>query len=168
MELKNGPVVLCVLDGWGIGPDNSSNAISNANPMCFNDLIEHCPNSKLYTSGEKVGLPEGQMGNSEVGHMTIGSGRVIEQDLLKINKLITSGKFFTETNLHQFLEGLNREKNTCHLVGLISDGGVHSHIDHVLALAEFLNDHKIRTCIHVITDGRDVLPRSSINFVTQI
>lgn len=162
------PVVLCILDGWGIGEKNSYNAIHNARPKCFNNLISTYPNSELYTSGEKVGLPPGQMGNSEVGHMTIGSGRVIEQDLLKINNLISSGDFFSNQEIKHLVEKLKGTNRTCHLVGLLSDGGVHSHIDHILATIEFFDKNQIQTSLHIITDGRDTLPKSGIDYVNRL
>lgn len=159
---KNIPTVLCILDGWGISSPSPHNAIANAKPKFFNSLLKDYPNSQLFTSGEEVGLPKGQMGNSEVGHMTMGSGRVIEQDLLKINRSISDGSFFDLEPIHELL---NNKNNSCHLIGLLSDGGVHSHINHILAIAKFLNDNKIKTYIHAITDGRDTLPESSKSFI---
>jgi 2,3-bisphosphoglycerate-independent phosphoglycerate mutase len=162
------PIVLCILDGWGIGPETPYNAIHNAHPECFNELRSTYPNSQLCTSGAAVGLPAGQMGNSEVGHMTIGSGRLIEQDLLRINKLLSSRNFFTNPEIKKLVEKLKGTNNACHLVGLISDGGVHSHIDHTLAIASYLNENKIRTNLHIITDGRDTLPKSGIEYIKKL
>jgi len=161
-------VVLCILDGWGIGSPHEDNAIQNAEPKFYNALLAKYPYSTLCTSGYAVGLPEGQMGNSEVGHMTIGSGRVIEQDLVKIDHLIADGTFFEKTHFSGILNDFNISKNYCHLVGLVSDGGVHSHIHHLLAIAKFLNEKQIKTFIHIITDGRDTLPKSGINFVKKL
>jgi 2,3-bisphosphoglycerate-independent phosphoglycerate mutase len=158
---KKGPVVLCILDGWGIAPPSPHNAIFNAKPEFFNSLLKNYPHSKLFASEEEVGLPKGQMGNSEVGHMTIGSGRVIEQDLLRINKSISDGSFFKTEIFSEFTDTFDKEQHSCHLVGLTSDGGVHSHIDHTLYIAKFLNDLKIKTHLHIICDGRDTLPKSS-------
>ena len=168
MKSSQRQVVLCILDGWGLGDASPDNAITNANPIFFNHLLETYPTSKLYTSGEKVGLPEGQMGNSEVGHMTIGSGRIIEQDLLKINRLFESDQFFKKTQFLEYFDQFDKEKNVCHVVGLLSDGGVHSHINHIFSIVSFLNDHKIRSCLHVITDGRDTLPKSGIKFLNDL
>jgi 2,3-bisphosphoglycerate-independent phosphoglycerate mutase len=158
-------IVLCILDGWGIGSPEKDNAIDNANPEFYNQLLKKHPNSILNTSGHSVGLPEGQMGNSEVGHMTIGSGRVIEQDLVKINNLITRERFFEEVHFSKLLSNFDNDKNRCHLVGLVSDGGVHSHMNHLLTISKHLNGKQIKTFIHIITDGRDTLPKSGINFV---
>ncbi|MCH9753929.1 MAG: 2,3-bisphosphoglycerate-independent phosphoglycerate mutase [Alphaproteobacteria bacterium] len=169
MENKSkSPVVLCILDGWGIGPDTPYNAIHNAKPHYFNKLKETYPNSQLCTSGEEVGLPPEQMGNSEVGHMTIGSGRPIEQDILRINKLLSSGEFFNTPEMKKLVKKLKNSNNSCHLIGLVSDGGVHSHIDHTLEIASFLNDNQIHTHLHIITDGRDTLPQSGIKYIKTI
>jgi len=165
---SSAPVVLCILDGWGIGEKTPDNAIYNAHPTFFNHLMEKYPNSALHTSGKNVGLPEGQMGNSEVGHMTIGSGRIIEQDLVRINNEILSEKFYKNPKLKKLLQAIDKEKNTCHLVGLVSDGGVHSHLKHTLSIASFMSDQKIKTCLHIITDGRDTLPKSGINFIKEV
>jgi 2,3-bisphosphoglycerate-independent phosphoglycerate mutase len=165
---KKEPVVLCILDGWGIAPPSPHNAIFNAKPEFFNSLLQNYPHSKLFASEEEVGLPKGQMGNSEVGHMTIGSGRVIEQDLIRINRSISDGSFVKTEAITEFINNFDKEQHNCHLIGLISDGGVHSHIDHTLHIAKFLNSLRIRTHIHIICDGRDTLPKSSKGFISKI
>jgi 2,3-bisphosphoglycerate-independent phosphoglycerate mutase len=171
--VKKSTIVLCVLDGWGVAPENTEireldNAIKDANPPFYNSLLQKFPHSKLATSGEAVGLPDGQMGNSEVGHMTIGSGRIIYQDLLKINKAISSGEIDKNPNLQKLIVSLQNNKKTCHIIGLASDGGVHSHIEHLIFIAKFVADHNIKVRLHLITDGRDTAPKISEKFIKQI
>jgi 2,3-bisphosphoglycerate-independent phosphoglycerate mutase len=154
MPERREPVVLVVLDGWGCAPPGPGNAIDLAETPVFDRLWAEYPHSTLKASGEAVGLPEGQMGNSEVGHLTIGSGRVLDQDLQRINRSIADGSFFENPALKAaFAKGGN-----VHLLGLVSHGGVHSHIDHLQALLRFAPE---RTWIHAFTDGRDVSPHSA-------
>jgi 2,3-bisphosphoglycerate-independent phosphoglycerate mutase len=161
-------IALCVLDGWGLAPKGKYNAITNANPKFFNYLLNNFPTSKLHTSGKHIGLPEGQMGNSEVGHMTLGSGRVIKQDLPRINDAIQSGEIFQNTHLWALINKIDKTTNSCHLVGLASDGAVHSHMDHMLAISKFLAEHGIKVNLHWITDGRDTSPNSAAQYLKKI
>ncbi len=148
------PVVLVILDGWGCAPAGPGNAVDLAETPVFDRLWARYPHATLKASGEAVGLPAGQMGNSEVGHLTIGSGRVLDQDLQRINRSIEDGSFFENPALKAaFAKGGN-----VHLLGLVSHGGVHSHIDHLQALLRFAPE---RTWIHAFTDGRDVSPHAA-------
>ena len=147
-------VALVILDGWGCAPPGLGNAVELAETPVFDRLWAEYPHTTLNASGEAVGLPEGQMGNSEVGHLTIGSGRVLDQDLQRINRAVTDGSFLENPALEAaFAKGGN-----VHLLGLVSHGGVHSHIDHVKALLRFAPE---RTWIHAFTDGRDVSPHAA-------
>ena len=150
---------LIILDGWGLAPASPANAISKANTPFMNQLMKDYPHSTLVTSGEDVGLPEGQMGNSEVGHLNIGAGRVVYQELANINKAVrenTIDKMPVLVNCFEYAK-----KNDCalHFIGLVSDGGVHSHIDHLMHLCTMANDHGLKIVfIHAFTDGRDTDP----------
>ena len=159
------PVVLCILDGWGHGKQDKFNAIFNAQPKYYNSLLENYPNSLLITSGVEVGLPEGQMGNSETGHMTIGSGRVIMQELERINASIISKELHKNVYIKNIISDLQNTNKCCHLIGLLSDGGVHSHINHIIEIARFLTYNAVQVKIHVITDGRDTLPKTALEFL---
>ncbi|MEI6187589.1 MAG: 2,3-bisphosphoglycerate-independent phosphoglycerate mutase [Alphaproteobacteria bacterium] len=167
------PIVLCVLDGWGVAPEKAqvrdfNNAIKDANPAFYNSLLNKYPHSELATSGEAVGLPDGQMGNSEVGHMTIGSGRIIYQDLPRISKAINSGEIDNNPDLQKLIKTLQGNKKVCHIIGLVSDGGVHSHLEHLVFLANFVSEHDIKVRLHIITDGRDTAPKVCEKFIGQI
>lgn len=154
------PLLLIILDGWGINPQRKGNAIALANPPFYQHLLATYPNTTLKASGCDVGLPEGQMGNSEVGHMNIGAGRIVYQDLTRINKAIADHSFHTNETLLKGIIG----KGTLHLIGLLSDGGVHSHIDHLMALLEIARKHNVQSLVvHPFLDGRDTPPlRSSV------
>jgi 2,3-bisphosphoglycerate-independent phosphoglycerate mutase len=155
------PVVLVVLDGWGCAPPGPGNAVELAETPVFDRLWREYPRTTLKASGEAVGLPPGQMGNSEVGHLTIGSGRVLDQDLQRINRSIEDGSFFENPTLKAaFSKG-----GDVHLLGLVSYGGVHSHIDHLKALLRFAPE---RTWIHAFTDGRDVSPTSAVRDLAEL
>jgi 2,3-bisphosphoglycerate-independent phosphoglycerate mutase len=154
-------VVLVILDGWGIAPPGPGNAVALADTPVFDRLWVEYPHSTLEASGEAVGLPPGQMGNSEVGHLTIGSGRVLFQDLMRVNKAIEDGSFFENPALRSAFE---RGENV-HLLGLVSHGGVHSHIDHLKALLRFAPE---KTWIHAFTDGRDVSPHSAVRDLAEL
>ena len=154
-------VALVILDGWGIAPPGPGNAVELADTPVFDRLWREYPHAQLEASGGAVGLPDGQMGNSEVGHLTIGSGRVLFQDLVRVNKAIEDGSFFENPALCSAFE---RGKNV-HLLGLVSHGGVHSHIDHLKALLEFAPE---KTWIHAFTDGRDVSPHSAIHDLAEL
>jgi 2,3-bisphosphoglycerate-independent phosphoglycerate mutase len=158
-----GKSILIILDGWGINHDATVSAIEAAHTPVFNNLITNYPHATLVTHGESVGLPDGQMGNSEVGHLNIGAGRIIYQDLTRINKDIREDQFRFNTSL---LQAIQNNKGSIHLMGLVSDGGVHSHIDHLLALASVCRMHfDGQIFSHAFTDGRDVDPKSGASFV---
>ncbi|MBA8755533.1 2,3-bisphosphoglycerate-independent phosphoglycerate mutase [Wolbachia endosymbiont of Drosophila bicornuta] len=152
-------VVLCILDGWGNGVESSKyNAISNANPPCWQYISSNYPKCSLSACGADVGLPGGQIGNSEVGHMNIGSGRVVMQSLQRINQEI--GTMENNANLQSFISNLKSKNGVCHIMGLVSDGGVHSHQKHISTLANKISQHGIKVVIHAFLDGRDTLPNS--------
>jgi len=155
-------VALVILDGWGCAPPGPGNAVELADTPVFDDLWARYPHTTLRASGEAVGLPPGQMGNSEVGHLTIGSGRVIFQDLMRVNKAIDSGELFENRALVGPFRRARERGGNVHLLGLVSYGGVHSHIDHLRALLELADreDMAERTYVHAFTDGRDVSPTS--------
>lgn len=159
------PVVLCILDGWGISPTRDASAPDLANTPTFDRLMAECPTSTLITYGPEVGLPSGQMGNSEVGHTNIGAGRVVAMDLGQIDLAIEDGSFFENTAISDFCDTLKESGGTAHLMGVISDGGVHGHIEHTLAAAKFVTDRGVPVIIHAITDGRDVAPKSADSFI---
>jgi 2,3-bisphosphoglycerate-independent phosphoglycerate mutase len=157
MNIKS--VVLCILDGWGNGIENSKyNAISNANSPCWQYISSNYPKCSLSACGTDVGLPGGQIGNSEVGHMNIGSGRVVMQSLQRINQEIETIE--NNANLQNFINDLKSKNGICHLVGLVSNGGVHSHQKHISTLANEISQCGIKVVIHAFLDGRDTLPNS--------
>ncbi len=160
-------VVLCILDGWGLTNDTKYSAIAKAKTPFYNSLIKNYPNTKLEASGLAVGLPDGQMGNSEVGHTTIGSGRVIFQDLPKINKVVKDGKVQDNIVLQDTIKKLKETKGSLHLLGLFSDGGVHSNIDHIISIAKVVADNEINIFIHCFLDGRDTPQMSAINYISK-
>ena len=155
------PVVLCILDGWGYRPDSQYNAIAQGNTPTWDDIFANCPHAFLRTDGLNVGLPDGQMGNSEVGHLTIGAGRVVMQDLPKIDHAIKTGEINQNETLLKQIAALKASGGTCHLMGLCSPGGVHAHQDHMVALAKAVTAAGVPVAIHVFTDGRDVPPKSA-------
>jgi 2,3-bisphosphoglycerate-independent phosphoglycerate mutase len=156
-------VALVVLDGWGCAPPGPGNAVEQADTPVFDALWERYPHTTLRASGEDVGLPAGQMGNSEVGHLTIGAGRVVLQDLMRINEAIASGDLFSNPALTGAFRRAREREAVVHLLGLVSYGGVHSHIDHLRALLELAQREGMaeRTYVHAFTDGRDVSPTSA-------
>ncbi len=155
--------VLCILDGYGYREETENNAISPETAPYFHSLLEEYPHALLSTDGLKVGLPEGQMGNSEVGHMNLGAGRVVYQDLPKINKSIEVGEFSQNPQLVEFIEKLKTSGGTCHLMGLTSSGGVHSHEDHIISLAKVVSEAGVPIMMHLFSDGKDVPPQDGIN-----
>ena len=166
--MKKRAVVLCVLDGWGYSENKEYNAIANANTKFYDSLLNNYPNALLKTNGKFAGLPENQMGNSEVGHMTMGAGRVLLQDLPKLTNLINDNDtFFSSNAIIELINRLPKDK-VCHLIGLISDGGVHSHIEHIITVAQLLKSKDIKVKLHAITDGRDSAPKSVKQFLKQI
>ena len=164
----SGPVVLCILDGWGLSDQREGNAPALAETPVFDRVMADCPNATLITHGPDVGLPKGQMGNSEVGHTNIGAGRVVAMDLGQIDLAIEEGTFAKEEALVEFINDLKALGGVAHVMGVVSDGGVHGHIDHVLAAVRVLADAGVRVALHAITDGRDVAPRSADGFIDRL
>ena len=163
------PVVLMVLDGYGLNDRTEGNAIAMANTPVMDKLMKECPFQKGYASGLAVGLPDGQMGNSEVGHMNIGAGRIIYQDLTRITKDIEDGTFFKNEELLEAMENCKKNDSDLHLFGLLSDGGVHSHINHIYGLLEFAKRQGLdKVFIHCFLDGRDTPPASGKEYVTAL
>jgi 2,3-bisphosphoglycerate-independent phosphoglycerate mutase len=163
-------VALVILDGWGCAPPGPGNAVELASTPVFDRLWAQYPHSTLQASGEAVGLPEGQMGNSEVGHLTIGSGRILFQDLQRVNVAIRDGSFFENPALVAAFERARARDANVHLLGLVSRGGVHSHLEHMQALLELARRQGLeeRTWIHAFTDGRDVSPVSAVKDLTEL
>ena len=160
---------LLILDGWGIGQKAASDAILQANTPYFDQLWANNPHSTLITFGEDVGLPEGQMGNSEVGHLNIGAGRVVWQELARINKAVRERELHQNPTLLKALDQAINAKKTLHFMGLVSDGGVHAHLEHLKALCDIATE---RGCsdvrIHAFTDGRDCDPKSGAGFIENL
>ncbi len=162
------PVVLTIMDGFGFNDDTVGNAIFSAETPNLDEIFNKCPTTKIGASGMDVGLPDGQMGNSEVGHTNIGAGRVVYQELTRITKSIADGDFFTNEALLKAVENAKKNGGALHLLGLLSNGGVHSHIEHMYALVELAKRNGIdRVFIHALLDGRDVPPSSAADFIDQ-
>ena len=162
-------VALLILDGWGLGKADHTNAIHLAQTPFTDSLSQQYPHATLRTDGENVGLPEGQMGNSEVGHMNIGAGRVVYQELVRINKEIKEKKFHEHPVVRKAFDYASHHQKKVHLIGLISDGGVHSHWKHVAAIAEVAKEYNdVKTYIHGITDGRDTDPKSGLRYFNDL
>ena len=157
-DTKKKPIVLCIMDGWGINENSENNAIALAKTPNVDFLTQNFPYSTLDASGEDVGLPTGQVGNSEVGHMNLGSGRVVLQTLPKINKAFDNNEIEKNNNFQKFLSNHNKNK-TVHLLGLCSDGGVHSHSSHIIEMSKLLEKNNCKACIHIFSDGRDCSPK---------
>jgi 2,3-bisphosphoglycerate-independent phosphoglycerate mutase len=167
METKK--VILVIMDGWGLGQKKESDAIQNAKTPFVSSLYDSYPNTTLITCGRAVGLPEGQMGNSEVGHLNLGAGRIVFQELERINVAIENGEFEKNPVLLQSLQYAKDNGKPLHLMGIVSNGGVHSHIDHLKALTTICKKHGIENVyIHAFTDGRDTDPKSGINFLEDL
>ena len=163
--MRKKPVVLCIMDGWGIPVDNKYSAIAKANVPNYNNFLKEYPNSKLNASGEFVGLPEGQMGNSEVGHTNIGAGRLVLQTLPMINKDVANNTLKDRPVIKDFISKMKSSNKTMHLIGLMSNGGVHSHINHIINITKSFADNGINVDLHFIADGRDVAQKSALIFV---
>jgi len=163
------PIILTILDGWGYSKNIKGNAIKLASTPTIDKLWKKYPHTLLNASGKDVGLPKKQMGNSEVGHTTIGAGRIINQDLVRISKSIEDQTFFHDLTIHKaFIKAYSNQRKI-HLIGLCSDGGVHSHINHLIALIKIAQTYKkTETCIHIITDGRDTKPNKAKDFIKVI
>ena len=165
----NKKVILMILDGWGKSPDPKVSAIDNAQTPFIDSLYSKYPNASLRTDGLHVGLPEGQMGNSEVGHMNLGAGRIVYQDLVKINLAVKNKTLQEETVLKDAFQYAKTKNKNVHLLGLVSDGGVHSHINHIFGLVNAANDYGLENVfIHAFTDGRDVDPKSGYGFISDL
>lgn len=167
--MKDKKGILIIMDGWGIGNDIQSDAIKNAKTPFVDSLYDQYPNSTLVTSGRAVGLPEGQMGNSEVGHLNLGAGRVVYQELERINVAIETGEFAKNETLLASINYAKKMNKPLHLIGLVSDGGVHSHINHLKAITTICKDNDLENVfIHAFTDGRDTDPKSGLGFLTSL
>ncbi len=162
------PVVLCILDGWGLSDDSKANAPALAQTPNFDNIFSQSPHARLITHGPDVGLPTGQMGNSEVGHTNIGAGRVVAMDLGQIDLAIEDGSFFENATLLEFIGTLKATGGTAHLLGLVSDGGVHGHLTHILAAAQAITSAGVPVAIHAMTDGRDVAPKSAYGYLGEL
>lgn len=162
-------VVLLVLDGWGINTSREGNAIASAKTPVYTRVMREYPHAVLQASGEAVGLPEGQMGNSEVGHLNLGAGRIVYQDSTRISKAIRDGEFFHNRVLLSAMETVKKSGANLHLMGLLSDGGVHSRMDHILAMFDMVKAQGIKNVFfHAFLDGRDTPPSSAIQYITQL
>lgn len=159
------PTFLLILDGWGIAPAGPGNAPSVADTPNLDRLFASCPNSRLTAHGRAVGLPEGYMGNSEVGHLNIGSGRIVYQDMTRIDVAIEDGSFATNPVIADVIAAAKKNGSTLHFMGLLSDGGVHSHIDHLLALCRLADREGVRVRVHCLLDGRDTPPDSAMGYL---
>ena len=168
-KLKN-PVALIIMDGWGIGnPDDPNNAVIKGKTPVISELLKKYPHTQLKCSGEAVGLPDGQMGNSEVGHMNIGAGRVVYQELTRITKAIREKTFFQNPVFLEVIDQVKKSDGALHLMGLLSDGGVHSHQQHLYALLKLAKDNGIKKVyVHAFLDGRDVPPSSAADYLAQL
>jgi len=163
------PCLLIILDGWGINPESKNNAVHSARTPVLDKLIATYPTTQLKCSGEAVGLPKGFMGNSEVGHMNIGAGRVVYQNLMRINRAIESGEFDENTALIDIMERVKSTDSTLHMMGLASDSGVHSHLNHLYALVRMAAARGLeKVCVHAITDGRDSPPDSARGYIQDL
>ncbi|HBR97400.1 MAG TPA: 2,3-bisphosphoglycerate-independent phosphoglycerate mutase [Gammaproteobacteria bacterium] len=162
------PTVLIIMDGLGHNPSRKHNAVALAKTPNLDELYAKFPLTVVEASGLPVGLPDGQMGNSEVGHLTLGCGQVLRQDLVKINDAIDDGSFYTNPALSDILDDCAANKRPLHLLGLVSDGGIHSHLRHLLALIEAAGQRGVKPLLHMITDGRDTVPRCATRFLESV
>ncbi|MEA3494553.1 MAG: 2,3-bisphosphoglycerate-independent phosphoglycerate mutase [Bacteroidota bacterium] len=167
--MKSKKVILMILDGWGIGDKSKADAIFNGETPYIDSLLKNYPNSELLTSGKNVGLPQGQMGNSEVGHMNIGAGRIVFQDLVKINKAIEDNSIIKNEEINKAFRYAKNNNKTVHLLGLVSNGGVHSSQKHLYKLCDITKDFGLKEVfIHALTDGRDTDPKSGLGFIKEL
>ena len=162
------PVVLCILDGWGLNPAREGNAVAQADTPSFDRIWARCPHAQLAAHGPDVGLPEGQMGNSEVGHMNIGAGRVVWMDLPRIDRAIETGELAANPRLQAFIAALKVSGGTAHLAGLASPGGVHAHQRHIAAVASAIVAGGVPVAVHAFLDGRDVPPQSALAQIAEL
>lgn len=167
--MANKKVILVIMDGWGLGKVSTSDAIQHANTPFVSSLYKNYPNTTLVTCGEAVGLPDGQMGNSEVGHLNLGAGRIVYQELQRINVAIRDGSFAKNEVLLEALKYAKTNNKSLHLLGLVSDGGVHSHINHIKALTSLAKEQGVENVfLHAFTDGRDTDPKSGLGFIKDL
>ena len=167
-KLNHRPVGLLILDGWGYREDDQDNAIAQAHTPNWDALYANHPHTLIKTSGLAVGLPEGQMGNSEVGHMNLGAGRVVYQELTRIQKDIDDGRFFQNNALLKAVDAAADRGHAVHILGLLSDGGVHSHINHIKAAVKLASERGAEVFVHAFTDGRDTAPKSAIQYIEDL
>src|SRR5512137_2688481 len=157
--MSNKSVILIILDGWGINMSKDGNAVAVARAPIYHSLLQDHPHTELYASGEHVGLPEGQMGNSEVGHLNLGAGRVVYQDITRITKSIRDGEFSRNPAFLSAMEAVKKNGSALHLMGLLSDGGVHSHMNHIKAMFDLARSQGLKhVFFHAFLDGRDTPP----------
>jgi len=162
------PVLLLILDGFGVNPSNLNNAVAQADTPRLDHYFSHYPHTLLQASGAAVGLPDGQMGNSEVGHLTMGCGEIVQQDLVRIDAAVADTSFFENPALMAAVESARNSERPLHLAGLVSDGGVHSNLSHLLALVEMCRRNGVRPVLHMFTDGRDTPPQSALRYLQKI
>src|SRR5881275_41079 len=163
------PLILVILDGWGYRAETKANAIALARKPVYDRLLREYPNTLIHTSGPYVGLPEGQMGNSEVGHLNIGAGRIVHMDSTRIELMIQNGEFFQHPVLLSAMKNARSGGRQLHLFGLLSDGGVHSHQTHLYALLRMAKQNGVeRVFVHAFMDGRDTLPASGAGYIEQL
>lgn len=162
------PVILVILDGFGVSPAKQNNAVFEAPTPRLDEYFSHYPHTLINASGHAVGLPDGQMGNSEVGHLNLGAGEVVRQDIVLINDAIASREFYNNPVLLHALANAKQRNRPVHLLGLVSDGGVHSHIEHLYVLIEACRRHSVKCLVHMITDGRDCAPRSALDILPEL
>src|SRR6202167_5506486 len=166
---KNGPVILTILDGWGYRAETHGNAIALARKPNYDRLLREYPSTLLRASEQFVGLPGGQMGNSEVGHLNLGAGRIVRMDMTRIDTAIMDGSFYTDPTLLRAMTLAGQKGRALHLIGLLSDGGVHSHQRHLYALLKLAKQQKLtRVFIHAFMDGRDTLPTGGLGYLRQL
>jgi len=167
--MKKRPVVLCILDGYGLTERIDGNAVKLANTPNIDKLMKTCPTTEVYTSGLNVGLPDGQMGNSEVGHTNIGAGRIVYQELTRITKSIEDGDFFSISEFVEAIDNCKKNNSKLHIMGLLSDGGVHSHQRHLFALLELAKRRDFEDVyVHCFLDGRDTPPASAEGYLAEL
>src|SRR5213075_256340 len=167
--MNNRKVILIIMDGWGLGKVASADAIQHAKTPFVSSLYSQYPNTTLITCGEDVGLPEGQMGNSEVGHLNLGAGRIVYQELQRINVAIRDESFSKNEVLLNSIRNAKKNNKPLHLLGLVSDGGVHSHISHLKAIIDVCKNEGLdNVFIHAFTDGRDTDPKSGLSFIKDL
>ena len=161
-------LVLIILDGWGIRKSKKGNSVLLAKTPNFSKLLKENPHCGLEAAEEAVGLPKGYMGNSEVGHLNIGSGRIVKQEVTLINESIQKGAFFKNKILLSIIKKIKKTGGRLHLMGLLSDSGIHSHIAHLFALMKLARKFNVPALIHIFTDGRDTPPKSAIKYIKQL